>query len=597
MPKIFEIKEQNKIPEEALCLLYSNLNPKNLTKEEIQEKYGNLMGAVKKEDSIWGSVYLDRTYNLFGHIVEIRPTRSAIGCTNYSNDFARPVSEDYKPVVGIIHFTSKDIARSAADKSPLFQVMWSLLKDLDEKKRWICFSGPLPENWAKAMEEKDDETLRKFIEKDRKWEPETRFDKAVWNKILEFLGHGDNAEALHASVEMQEKYHGSILAALGAGLAYQAMGMIDQAIESYHQTVDNWKKAQDADSMPKIKVIYPGVFEHRWRMIGKSIEQSFEETPAAAWALENEGEIYFHRGARDKAIATWQKAVGIFPSSDAALQLARCHLADNQVEKAKAICLDRAQREPRDYHNWILLGRIFSDNEFRREAVDAFNKAYQLNISSPEANYYLGMALVKYAYNEQVEPFHDRQLRFPFDVVPLYERGIFHLRFSIRNSTPPSLAWFLLGMGCLGLDNYSSAVNAFAEYVKQEPLAPCGWNNLALSYSLCGNYDDALLTAQKALNLEPDYSYSHETIGSIHLRKGDIQKALDMLNKAVSLDPRNVEAYCHLAEAYTALGDLQRAKDNYLIARYLAPVNTWKWSIENPAVSGEIIDRRESYAG
>jgi len=58
-----------------------------------------------------------------------------------------------------------------------------------------------------------------------------------------------------------------------------------------------------------------------------------------------------------------------------------------------------------------------------------------------------------------------------------------------------------------------------------------------------------------------------------------------------------VEAYCHLAEAYTALGDLQRAKDNYLIARYLAPVNTWKWSIENPAVSGEIIDRRESYAG
>jgi len=291
----------------------------------------------------------------------------------------------------------------------------------------------------------------------------------------------------------------------------------------------------------------------------------------------------------DKAIAAWEKSIQASPTSSAALALAEALADKGDLDGAKLLCLMTIRLDPMDEDTWIMLGRVCLSRTEYRLACEAFNQAYQLNVSSSKANYYLGLALAHLAYGDSNEPFTDRQSKFPYDVHPLYERAIYHLKFSIRNSTPPAIAWRMLGTAYARLGRFSLAKQALSESARQQPDSPHAWNNLAIVCSMRGDYETAADAANRAKELDPNNGYFIDTAGYVQLRKGNVQEAVQLFRKAVEMNPRIVEAYCNLAEAYTTLGDSQKARDNYLIVRFLAPVMTWKWSIENPSMSQQIM--------
>jgi len=169
MKKTFEMQEYGRIPDEALSILYSNMNPQKLSKEDIRLNYGYMFSSVQKHARIWSSICFDRTYRLFGHVAGMRPDCSAVMASDFTYHFIKNVREDHKPTVGFIHFTSKKIAELLAGKSPLFETAWIMLKNLDEQRRWLCFCDPLPRDWIATMEEKDDATIQALIQFEKNW--------------------------------------------------------------------------------------------------------------------------------------------------------------------------------------------------------------------------------------------------------------------------------------------------------------------------------------------------------------------------------------------------------------------------------------------
>jgi len=298
--------------------------------------------------------------------------------------------------------------------------------------------------------------------------------------------------------------------------------------------------------------------------------------------METEGDIHFEKGSTDAAISIWERSASLFPSAGVTLKLAKHYTETLQLEKAKVICLEQAEQDPMNDKIWLMLGHVFMMMNLPGKALDAAQRAYNLDISSPDYNCYLGVTLVYQAMHEESEPFEDNQLKFPFSTSPLYERSIYHLNFCIRNSQPVPDIWSFLGRAYFETNKYSNAAKAFAEYVRQQPKSRAGWNNLALSYYMLGELGKAMSASKEATCLDPEESTAIDTMGRILLRKGNIDGALNALNYAVKLDPENIEAWCNLAEAYARAGNIKEAKDNYQKARQLDPTKTWQWAINNP---------------
>ncbi len=92
-------------------------------------------------------------------------------------------------------------------------------------------------------------------------------------------------------------------------------------------------------------------------------------------------------------------------------------------------------------------------------------------------------------------------------------------------------------------------------------------NGIALCRSQLGDYPEALRHAELALAHAPDDSGYLDTIGHVHLRRGDHDSAITYLRKAVELAVREhdnnseAESYTHLGDAYAAAGDHAAARD------------------------------------
>jgi Tfp pilus assembly protein PilF len=80
-----------------------------------------------------------------------------------------------------------------------------------------------------------------------------------------------------------------------------------------------------------------------------------------------------------------------------------------------------------------------------------------------------------------------------------------------------------------------------------------------LAYLLAGqNPGEALVPAQKAVELAPDNADVQDTLGFVFYRKGDYRQATNYVKAAVAKDPTPSRQF-HLAMCYSKSGDQQLA--------------------------------------
>lgn len=104
-----------------------------------------------------------------------------------------------------------------------------------------------------------------------------------------------------------------------------------------------------------------------------------------------------------------------------------------------------------------------------------------------------------------------------------------------------------------------------------------GWFNLGLKQVSGGEFDKAIASWEKALNINPYLSEAWHNRGSALGRLGKYQAAVESFQKALEIDPNNYQAWNDRAHALYQLQKWSAAADSWSNAIKITPANHLFW--------------------
>jgi tetratricopeptide (TPR) repeat protein len=113
----------------------------------------------------------------------------------------------------------------------------------------------------------------------------------------------------------------------------------------------------------------------------------------------------------------------------------------------------------------------------------------------------------------------------------------------ISESDPPPEAWLLLGRSFHALGEYSRALAAFNDYLKQRPRSSQGYLFVGRTYLTLGMPYQAVPFLRKSLEHNPRDYHAMALLGMAYLKSKHSQAAVDMLQKAVETAPQDKRVY------------------------------------------------------
>ena len=128
-----------------------------------------------------------------------------------------------------------------------------------------------------------------------------------------------------------------------------------------------------------------------------------------------------------------------------------------------------------------------------------------------------------------------------------------------RTSSPQTKAIFSEAVKHHQSDQIDKAIACYKELLTSDPSSDV-YHLLAIAYAQIGQYDDACLSAKKALSLSPDHPHYLSTLGNIYRRRGELNQAKDRLLKSLSLEPKLLAAQHNLGIVYYQLDDIDQAQ-------------------------------------
>ncbi len=133
------------------------------------------------------------------------------------------------------------------------------------------------------------------------------------------------------------------------------------------------------------------------------------------------------------------------------------------------------------------------------------------------------------------------------------------------------------GWLCAALGRFDEALVLVRRAQELDPLVHRV--DLASTLIRAGRYDEALESALRCVEFEPEYARGRSTLGWAFLKKGMVEEGLAELNKAVALNPGNTLYLGQLGEAYGLAGRLDEARavlremEELSRQRYVSPYN------------------------
>ena len=105
--------------------------------------------------------------------------------------------------------------------------------------------------------------------------------------------------------------------------------------------------------------------------------------------------------------------------------------------------------------------------------------------------------------------------------------------------------------------------------IQEETIVGMYMNNKAVEALVEGRSDDAYAWAREAIVQSPDYLASHNTLGVIYLRRGDLAQSEKVFTYVVEREPENPRAISNLALVFTRQG---REVESAALQRRLAQI-------------------------
>jgi serine/threonine-protein kinase len=184
-----------------------------------------------------------------------------------------------------------------------------------------------------------------------------------------------------------------------------------------------------------------------------------------------------------------------------------------------------------------LIAAVVPNDAFPKAAAAA-HRALELDDGLAEAHFALGWTLATYDWNWVAA---EREFRRGLELNPSSAVG--HAQFG----------WFLSWIG-----RETDALAEVSRGQQLNPASPREIQNVAVVHFVARRYDDAILAAQRAVEISPTYAFGYDRLGRAYTEKGMYEQAIAALEMAVQSG--NVNHKGPLGRAYALAGRRSEAR-------------------------------------
>jgi tetratricopeptide (TPR) repeat protein len=135
-------------------------------------------------------------------------------------------------------------------------------------------------------------------------------------------------------------------------------------------------------------------------------------------------------------------------------------------------------------------------------------------------------------------------------------------------SETSTLVSFLTGMLRYEAGDYETATVRFEKILEEDYVSTFIsrydlFFNLGYSYTELGDYEGAIRSYNKAIEINPELALAYSNRGTSYGRLGQVERSIEDFDKAIEINPELELAYFNLGGAYGRLGQYERAIEKY----------------------------------
>lgn len=157
-----------------------------------------------------------------------------------------------------------------------------------------------------------------------------------------------------------------------------------------------------------------------------------------------------------------------------------------------------------------MVAKRYAEEGSDNKAAEAWTKVVEIEPSFAEAQYNLGVALVK---------------------VGKYEEGLSHFEKAVDLNPYFIRGYYAMGNSLLRLNQNEEAIKQYTKALELNPDDPAIHHNLGIAYSRAGNDEKAVEEYEKALEIEPNFALAYQSLAGSYARMGETKKAEEAQKK------------------------------------------------------------------
>lgn len=222
------------------------------------------------------------------------------------------------------------------------------------------------------------------------------------------------------------------------------------------------------------------------------------------------------------------------------------------------------EKNPDDINLKFVLGNLYLKNNMLDEAESEFKKIIEIEKTHSLGYLYLGnIYFLKGANTKKAGEFYKKAIQYDKKNIKAYN---------------------LMNVILLMERNFKDAITMYEEAKKENPKEQSIFYNLALNYLSIEDTDNAIITAQKTVEIEPSSS-NFFILGVAYFQKKEFNKAIEIFRKVLELKPGDKNTLIVLGQSY------------YDSNRYKEAVDTIREAIKLYPEDNQIKDELKKYEG
>lgn len=303
--------------------------------------------------------------------------------------------------------------------------------------------------------------------------------------------------------------------------------------------------------------------------------KAIEIGPPMAQPYYNRGDIYRAKGDFDKAILDFNTALKLDPKYLLAyINQGRTYRLKGEYDKAIVEFTRALKVDPRYADAYNNRGNAYADKGAYDKAIADYSEALKLDPNLALAYMNRGLAYAKQGDFAAVIEDCNNALRLNQKLTAAYfirgaahsskgehDKAIADFSRVLRLDPKYALAYNDRGLAFASKGEYDKAIADYTQALRYDPKLAIAYMNRAIAFRLKGEHDRSITEFTKLLRLYPKNAMAYTNRGLAYFAKNDYDRAIADFTEALWIDPNHAEAYSRRVEAFRAKGERDKADD------------------------------------